>query len=155
MARVTRASKPKSPAKDKASPAKTTLKAKADTPVKSTEKTDNTSAVRTNRQKRQGLRHSDYKRQQRKRALQALKVLEKDPNQSLSKAERNQTRAQIYRQWKPKKLSGLEQVVLRQQEEIKQLRQQVGGASKSPDAAEAEAKVGSVRGGRRARKSTA
>lgn len=161
MARITRASKPKSPAKDAASPAKTAVKAKADTPVKSVEDTD---VARTNRQKRQALRKTNYKRQQRKRAVQALKALAEDPSQPLDKAQRNQARAQIYRQWNPKaqkseKLSDLEQIVLKQQEEIQQLKQQVGDASKSPDAAhsvaEDKAIVGGGRGGRRARKTTA
>lgn len=161
MARVTRASKPKSPAKDTASPAKTTVTAKADTPVKTIEDTD---AAQTKRQKRKTLRSHEYKRQKRRRAVQALKTFAQDPEQPLSKAQRNQARAEIYRQWTPKaqkseKLSELEQVVLRQQEEIQQLRQQVGGTSKSPDAAmdaaKAKVDVGGGRGGRRARKSTA
>lgn len=138
MARVTRASKLKSPAKSPASPAPPAAKATPDTPVKSVEDSD---AHKTSRQKRKSNRSHEYKRQKRKRAAEALKTLAKDPEQPLSTAERNKARAELYRQWRPKaqnseKLSELEQIVLKQREELEQLRKQVGGASKTPDAAD-------------------
>lgn len=153
MARVTRASKLKdtpseSPAKSPATPKKTTEASKADTPLKSVE---DANATGTNRQKQKSARRQRFNKKQRDHALEALKELPKD--------QRKPARAAIYgkRASEPKVLTELQKTIRKQQEEIEELKKQVGD-SKSPEATSGgsarKASGGRAEHGLRARKTT-
>lgn len=154
MARVTRASKlkaspPESPAKVGATPSKSTTASKADTPIKSVEGTDE-SAI--HRRKQQLARRQRFKKKQIQLALEGLKEVPKD--------QRKAARADIYgkrtsRIGGSKAVTELQKTILKQQEEIEELKKLVSD-SKSPEAASdgTARTAGGGRGGLRARKTT-
>lgn len=91
-------------------------------------KTEPKDAPKTKGQQRHALRRKLYKKAKKHQEMETLHTTLKSADTSIGKKERSTLRAQIYQPWRlkakttSKKVSELEKLVKRQQEEIKELR---------------------------------